>query len=79
MSKEKDEAGKKVRVFAAYQIGTGIDAKMVGDESKNRFEVMLSATSAMSREIEEVLAERHAEETKKGLMIIIHHFQLISN
>lgn len=69
---------RKVRVFAAYQVGTGPDAKMVGDESKNRFEVTLAPTSKMLLEIEQQLEERHAEEVARGLVPIVHHFQLIS-
>ncbi|MCK9344668.1 MAG: hypothetical protein M0P64_00900 [Candidatus Pacebacteria bacterium] len=69
---------KKVNVFAAYMLGTGPDAKMVGDESKNRFKVTLAPTSKMLQEIEQQLAERHAEEVAKGLVPIVHHFQLIS-
>ena len=38
---------EKVRVFAAYQIGIGPKAKMVGDESKNKFKVTLSTGSNM--------------------------------
>ncbi len=71
---------EKVRVFAAYQIGIGPKAKMIGDESKNKFEVTLSTGSNMLREIEEILYKRHAEEIAKipGCIIVIHHFQLIT-
>ncbi|MFA5997235.1 MAG: hypothetical protein WC791_01975 [Candidatus Paceibacterota bacterium] len=69
---------KKVRVFAAYQLGTGPDAKMIGGESENRFEVTLGATSAMMLEIEAVLSARHAEAVAKGLIPLIHRYELIS-
>lgn len=73
-----DEA-RKVKVFASYQLGTGPDAKMVGDESKNRFEVTFSPySSKIMLEIEQQLEERHAEEVAKGLIPLVHHFQLIS-
>lgn len=69
---------KKVRVFAAYQIGIGPNAKMVGDESKNKFEVTFSVTSKMIREIEEILAKRHSGEIEQGEVVVVHHFQLMS-
>lgn len=70
---------RKVKVFASYQLGTGPDAKMVGDESKNRFEVTFSPySSKIMLEIEQQLEERHAEEVAKGLIPLVHHFQLIS-
>jgi len=70
---------RKVKVFASYQLGTGPDAKMVGDESKNRFEVTFSPySSKIMLEIEQQLEERHAEEVAKGLAPLVHHFQLIS-
>lgn len=77
--KELTMAGKKVRVFAAYQICIGNDTKMIGDEALNKFEVTYATTSEMIREVEVVLAERHKEDVeKRGAVIIIHHFQLIS-
>lgn len=74
---EKTVEGRKVRVFAAYQIGTGIHAKMAGDEEMNKFDVTPGVMSEMVREVEGVLAFRHSCEVKKGLVIIVHHVQLI--
>lgn len=68
----------KVRVFAAYQLGIGMDAKIVGDESKNTFDVTFGHSSDMIRQIEEVLNRRHADDVKMGLVPIVHHFQIIS-
>lgn len=72
MKKEKLE-----HVFAAYQIGTGVNAKMIGDEASNKFDVCLAETSEMLGEIEVILKKRHADKVKEGLPIIIHHFQLL--
>ena len=73
------QENKKVSVFAAYQIGSGLYAKMVGDESKNKFDVTPGPMSEMAREIESILALRHKDEIVNGLIIIIHHVQLISS
>lgn len=73
------EEKKKVRVFAVYQIGAGIYAKMVGDESKNKFDVTPGCMSDMVREIESILALRHKDEVAKGLVIFVHHVQLIGS
>ena len=73
------EENSKARVFAAYQVGLGVNAKMVGDESKNKFDVTPGHTSDMVREIEGVLMKRHADEVREGSVIIVHHVQLISS
>lgn len=72
-----DEKGRKVRVFAAYQLGVGPDAKMIGDGNKNRFNVTFAETSHMIKEIEAILKNRHAKDVNEGRIPIIHHFQLI--
>lgn len=70
---------KKVRVFASYQFGKGLGAKMVGDEKLNRFDVIFSSSSKMIDEIERILRTRHTDEVKKGIPIIINHFQIIGS
>ena len=72
------EKVRKVTVSAAYQLGIGPDAKMFGGESDNKFEVTLGLTSAMMLEIERILTARHAEAVARGLIPIVHHYQLIS-
>lgn len=71
---------RKVKVFAAYQIGVGSNAKMIGDESKNIFDVSFGLMSEMICEVERILYERHMKELEVGpVLIVVHHCQLISS
>lgn len=89
---EETAEGRKVEVFAVYQIGPGIKAKIIGDADKSSFEVTLASTSAMVREVEEILEARHKDEVKEilrnrragggveqGPVIVIIHFHLHSS